>query len=101
MSIEEKKQRMDSLHEQLTSITKEIACTQTVLDQLNHQHWKFKMEFQALDRELSLIDGRHRIVGIRQAREKKAMQENAQPLKFTQEQVEAIAAALGVDISFQ
>jgi len=96
---EEKKQRMELLHEQMVTIVKKISHAQSILDELNHRRWKLKMEFQSIDRELSMIDGRHKVVRVQKSTMKCASVEV--PMKFTREQVEALAAQLGIDIDFQ
>lgn len=86
---------LEIIHQQMVDKVRKIDHLSQTLDNMKHNLWKLKMEFEAKDRELAMIDGRHQVIT------KVTFKEKTKPMiKMTREQIEAIAKELGVEIKF-
>jgi hypothetical protein len=95
MKIDDARYEMDLLHSKMAVTVKKISHCQNILDQLNHKLWKDRMNFERIDRELAMIDGRYQVI----TRCPKVKEEKVKVSKFTREQILELAKQLGLDLN--
>ena len=95
LRIDDSKYEMDLLHSKMSVTVKKIGHCQNILDQLNHKLWKDRMEFERIDRELAMIDGRYQVVKCPRAKKEDVVKVS----KFTREQILELAKQLGLDLN--
>ena len=80
-----------SLYEQVTCIHKKMVKARNLFRSYEERYYKTKCEFEKVDRELAMIDGRYQVLDPPDKRKVKKVE-------LTSEQILELAARLGIEI---
>lgn len=96
--MEELKARKSQLLEQLKVAKKKVDKSRNIFHYHEEKFYKIKKEFEAVDRELAMIDGRYRIEAPATNGKKVVVDAGSLLLNLSKSQLARIAATLGFEI---
>jgi len=93
LSVEQLREKRRQLREEVRKTHKKLIKLCNIKYMMEEKYWKQKGQYEKVDLELAMVDGRHRIVTAGQAKVSKE-----KPVELTQDQLISIAKKLGIEI---
>jgi len=89
--------RKGELYEALKTSRFKLDKAQEMLHKFEEKHWSLKREFEDIDHQLAMIDGRYKVVKPNYSKKKVATTEEL-VLNMSKEKILKIAAILGFEV---